>query len=196
MNPSDPNGRMIVRKLALLFIGTCLTLTATLTSAQRLGVTGGDGYIGGAALFWELDPDGGSSFEDTAFLFRFGNRINEYAALESRFGLGGSDSVNGEEFELDLLGSLFISPRLPLSDEFELYGLFGFSTIRGSVDDENGGLFGGGSTSTVSDTDISYGLGAAFRPTPELSIDVDYAVYLDESDYDFSGWAVGLTWYY
>ena len=185
-----------MNKHALAALTASLVLLSSTVLAQPLGSGNSRGYVGGSALFWELEPDDGSSLEDTGFMFRFGNRINEYAALESRFGLGGSDSTNGDEFELDLLGSLLISPRLPLSDEFELYGLFGFSTIRGSLDEGNGGLFAGGSSSTLTDTDISYGAGAALRFDESFSVDLDYTVYLDESDYDFSGWSVGLNYYY
>ena len=177
--------------------GMALLLAASVSLAQTTGSNPPrGGYVGGAALMWELDPDDASSLNDTGFQFRFGNRINEYAAIESRFGLGGSDSTNGDEFELDLLGSLLISPRLPLNEHVELYGAFGFSTLRGSLDDGNGGLLGTGGSSTVSDTDITYGAGVALRLDEAFSIDADYTVYLDESDYDFTAVSLGVTYYY
>lgn len=192
-------------KTVLIPAGAVLLLAGATTAAARPGginLSNG-GYVGGAALMWELAPEQGDSLEDTGFQFRFGNRINDYAAIESRFGLGGSDSTGNGEFELDLLGSLLISPRLPLNDHFELYGSFGFSTFRGThTEDENssdGLLFepsGGGSSTTVSETDITYGGGIALGLNDSVSVDADYTVYLDEADYDFTAWSLGLTYYY
>lgn len=179
-----------------------LIASSTVRGQAGTGNLSGGGYVGGSALMWELAPNEDKSLEATGFQFRFGNRINEYAAIESRFGLGGSDSTEHGEFELDLLGSLLISPRLPLNDHVELYGAFGFSTFRGTQTEEgstSGGLLGGGSnssSSTVSEMDITYGAGVALRLNEAVSIDADYTVYLDKPEYDFSGWSVGLTYYY
>lgn len=174
-----------------------LALLSTAAQAQSPMGLDARGYIGGAGLLWKLDPDNDSSSLDSrAFQFRFGSRLSPYFSLESRFALGGSDSIDDLDFELDLLGSLLIRPQLPINEHVALYGLFGFSTLRGSVETEEQGLFGGTSSSAVSDTDISYGIGIAFRMVDNLFLEADYAVYVDESDYDFSGTSLGISYLY
>lgn len=185
-----------------LIAGGLMVLLATACTAHArpsLSNPAGGGYVGGSALMWELDAEDSQSLEANGFQFRFGNRINEYAAIESRFGLGGSDSTDNVKLSLDLLGSLLISPRLPVTDQVELYGAFGFSTFRGTLEDQSsGGLLtsNNSGTSRVSETDLTYGAGIALRPTEAFSIDADYMVYLDQPYYDFTGVSLGLTYYY
>ena len=186
-----------LRKPALpAILIAALTVLSSPSLAQQPGGLDARGYIGGAALLWERDPDNSSSLDSRAFQFRFGSRLSPYFSLESRFALGGSDSINGSEFELDLLGSLLIRPQLPVNDHVAIYGLFGFSTLRGSLETEETGLFGGTSSNTVSDTDISYGIGIAFAMVENLYLEADYAVYVDESDYNFSGTSLGISYLY
>ena len=49
------------------------------------------GYVGGDAMFWSLNPDRGNSRDDIGLRLRGGAQFNDYFALEGHLGTGGSD---------------------------------------------------------------------------------------------------------
>ncbi|WP_373191368.1 outer membrane beta-barrel protein, partial [Halomonas sp.] len=73
-------------------------------------------YLGGDAMFWELDPDGGSSFDSTGLRLRGGVAFNDYFGLEAHLGTGGSDGPA----ELDYLAGAYAKGTLPIAPEFRL----------------------------------------------------------------------------
>jgi len=131
-------------------------------------------YLGGDAMFWELDPDEGGSFDSTGLRLRGGVAFNDYFGLEGHLGTGGSDGPA----ELDYLAGVYAKGTLPIAPEFRLYGLAGFSEVDFDADDES---------------DFSYGAGAEFDMTHNLAVGADYMRYLDESNYTFDAASVGVT---
>lgn len=133
------------------------------------------GYVGGDAMFWSLDPDRGSSRDDVGLRVRGGAQFNDYFALEGHLGTGGSDGGA----ELDYLAGAYAKGIIPVAPEVRLYGLAGFSEVEISDDRESG---------------FSYGAGAEMDVAPNLSVGADYMRYLDKSAYTFDAASVGLRY--
>ncbi|KGE76882.1 porin family protein [Halomonas sp. ND22Bw] len=136
-------------------------------------------YVGGDALFWELDPDGPAGDRDsTGLRLRAGVAFNDYFALEGHLGTGGSDGG----LELDYLAGGYAKGMLPITPRFKLYGLLGATEVE----------FDG----AESESGVSYGGGASYALMPNLSLGADYMRYLDESHYDFDAVSLGATYHF
>ena len=132
-------------------------------------------YLGGDAMFWSLNPDRGSSFDDVGLRVRGGAQFNEYFALEGHLGTGGSD----RGADLDHVSGAYAKGILPMAPDVRLYGLAGFTEV-----DINSG----------SESGFSYGAGAEMDISSNVSVGADYMRYLDESAYDFDAASVGLKY--
>ncbi|MBS9404554.1 porin family protein [Halomonas sp. TRM85114] len=153
---------------ALLLTG----VVASSAQAQQAVIL--EPYIGGDALFWELDADGSGKRDSIGLRLNGGVQFNDYFAVEGHLGTGGSDGPA----DLDSLAGAYAKGILPMSREFRLYGLLGAT----EVDVSRGG----------SESDVSYGGGAEFDLTPNLALGADYMRYLDKSDYTFDATSVGV----
>ena len=87
------------------------------------------GYVGGDAMFWSLDPDRGSSRDDVGLRLRGGAQFNDYFALEGHLGTGGSD----RGADLDHLAGAYAKGIIPVAPNFRLYGLAGFLKSRSAI---------------------------------------------------------------
>ncbi|MGE4534450.1 porin family protein [Halomonas sp.] len=164
-----------MKTLTLAAITTAL-FAAGITAAQAQQPPYPQGYVGGDAMFWELDPDGRADSRDgTGLRLNGGLKFNDYFAVEGHLGGGGSDGG----VELDSLAGLYAKGILPVSREFRLYGLAGMTDVDFDVDSESG---------------FSYGAGAEFDVAPNLSLGADYMRYLDEDQYDFDAASVGVRY--
>ncbi|MFP4263396.1 MAG: porin family protein [Halomonas sp.] len=161
-----------------------LTLTALTSALLAAGITAAQaqqppypqGYVGGDAMFWELDPDGpGGSRDSVGLRVNGGLKFNDYFAVEGHLGGGGSDGGA----ELDSLVGLYGKGILPVSRDFRLYGLAGMTDVDFDADSESG---------------FSYGAGAEYDVAPNLSLGADFVRYLDEDQYDFDAASVGLRY--
>lgn len=157
---------------AALLVGAG-TFAATAQAQQSFQYP--QGYVGGDAMFWSLDPDRGSSRDDVGLRLRGGAQFNDYFALEGHLGTGGSD----DGAELDYLAGAYAKGIIPVAPEVRLYGLAGFSEVEISDDRESG---------------FSYGAGAEMDITPNLSAGADYMRYLDKSAYTFDAASIGLRY--
>ncbi|MBW6392497.1 porin family protein [Billgrantia antri] len=132
-------------------------------------------YAGADAIFWELDPDRGSSADSVGLRVNGGMKFNDYLAAEAHLGTGGSDGA----VDLEYLVGAYAKGILPVSQEFRLYGLAGVTEVDFDVDSESG---------------FSYGGGAEFDVAPNLAVGADYMRYLDESAYTFDAASVGVRY--
>ncbi|TVP48938.1 MAG: porin family protein [Halomonas sp.] len=164
-------------KMSLLSLTSAVLLVgagAFATSAQaQQSFIYPQGYLGADAMFWSLDPDRGSSRDDVGLRLRGGSQFNDYFAVEGHLGTGGSDG----QAELDYLAGVYAKGILPIAPEVRLYGLAGFTEVDFNQDRES---------------DFSYGAGAEFDLTRNLSLGADYMRYLDKSAYTFDAASVGL----
>lgn len=133
------------------------------------------GYVGGDAMFWNLNPDRGSSQDSVGLRLRGGAQFNDFFALEGHLGTGGSDGG----VELDHLAGAYAKGIIPVAPELRLYGLAGFTEVDFDRDRETG---------------FSYGAGAEMDITPNVAIGADYMRYLDKSAYNFDAASVGLRY--
>lgn len=133
------------------------------------------GYVGGDAMFWNLDPDQGSSRDSIGLRLRGGAQFNDYFGVEGHLGTGGSDGGA----KLDYLAGAYAKGIFPVAPEVRLYGLAGFTEVELDSDRESG---------------FSYGGGAELDIAPQLSVGADYMRYLDKSDYTFDAASVGLRY--
>lgn len=153
---------------AVLAAGMATTAQAQQTSAPQL-------YLGGDAMFWNLDNKHGSDRDSVGFRLRGGAQFNEYVGVEAHLGVGGSDG----RAKLKYLTGAYAKGVLPVTDQFRFYGLAGITKVDLDAD---------------SDSDFSYGAGLEYDLTPQLALGADYMRYLDESDYDFNAASVGLRY--
>jgi len=140
------------------------------------------GYVGGDAMFWSLNPDRGDSRDDVGLRLRGGAQFNDYFALEGHLGTGGSD----RGADLDHLAGAYAKGILPVAPNFRLYGLAGFSEVE--ISDNRVEI------SDNRESGLSYGAGAEMDIANNVSIGADYMRYLDESAYDFDAASVGLRY--
>ena len=133
------------------------------------------GYVGGDAMFWSLNPDRGSSRDDVGLRLRGGAQFNDYFAVEGHLGIGGSD----RGADLDHLAGAYAKGIIPIAPEVRLYGLAGFTEVEISNDRESG---------------FSYGAGAEVDIAPNVSVGADYMRYLDKTAYDFDAASIGLRY--
>lgn len=133
------------------------------------------GYVGGDAMFWNLDPDRGPSRDSVGLRLHGGTQFNDYFALEGHLGTGGSDGGA----ELDYLVGAYAKGIAPIAPTARLYGLVGMTEVDFDHDSESG---------------FSYGAGAEIDVANNLSVNADYMRYLDKSSYDFDAASVGLRY--
>nr|WP_089656912.1 porin family protein [Halomonas pantelleriensis] len=166
---------MMKRLLSASAIAMIAAVGASAAHAQQAQTFYPQGYVGGDAMFWDLNPDQGPSRDDVGLRLRGGAQINDYFAVEGHLGGGGSDGP----VELDYLIGAYAKGILPIADEIRLYGLAGFTEVDFDVDSESG---------------FSYGAGAEFDVAQNLSVGADYMRYLDKSNYTFDAASVGLRY--
>ncbi|TFH85651.1 porin family protein [Billgrantia azerbaijanica] len=154
---------------------TLLVAGAVATSAQAQQAFYPRTYVGGDALFWELDPDGGTSRDDIGLRLSGGMQFSDFFAVEGHLGTDGSDGP----VELDYLAGAYAKGILPVGQQFRLYGLAGFTEVDFDVDRES---------------DFSYGAGAEFDVAPNLAVGADYMRYLDKSHATFDAASVGVRY--
>ncbi len=117
---------------------------------------------------------------DTLML-QAGYQYNSYLAVEYRYWFSMSDgdySLSsgwipdaGSYSDFDAWG-LYLKPMYPVTNEFSIYGLLGFSGV--AVDGELG-------WDLLNENSFSWGIGASFDFTPNISVFVDYVLLYDDT---------------
>jgi opacity protein-like surface antigen len=137
-------------------------------------------YIGAAYGMTDVEDDYfGYYYEHTeidfdALMLQAGYEYNAYLAMEFRywFSMGDGDydlasgfiPPNGSYDEFNAWG-LYLKPMYPVTNEFSIYGLLGFSGVY--VDGEPG-------WDLLNESSFSWGLGASFYFTPNIGVFIDY----------------------
>jgi opacity protein-like surface antigen len=158
--------------------------------------------------YFEFYPDYGyavdSQIDYDSLMFQAGYKYNPYIAFEFRywFSMGDGDvTMNPPD---DTIGyndfdawGIYLKPMYPVTPEFNIYGLLGFSGTY--VEGEPG-------WDLLNDSDFSWGGGASFDVTPNISIFVDYVQLFDDTiglysfDYEFEDdirvdtWNIGINY--
>ena len=133
----------------------------------------------------------------SAIMINAGYDFNQYVGIEGRYWFGGNDTIGtiidsagvprDVDADIDTWG-IYVKPMYPVSDAFDIYALLGYAdngyelsaiTVKGDVE-------------LNSDADIdgfSWGIGAAYSFTDNMSVFVDYTVLYD----DETEWAADLV---
>ena len=138
------------------------------TSAFYLG-------LGYGLVNYDLTVNGTLGDEDiNTVMFQAGYEFNQYVAVEARYWLG-YDDIGDVAGDYDTWG-IYVKPQYPVSEAFNVYALLGYAST--SVEPDHGGV-------AYLDTDaFSWGIGAEYKFTENVSIFLDY-VSLGDSDENF-----------
>ena len=144
-------------------------------------------YIGGAYGWQNLTIDGsalGTNYVDDNFgsiMIDAGYKFNPYIAVEGRywFGLSSSQGLGWttdlpSDITIDAWG-LYVKPMYPVSDAFNIYALLGYGSTDATYDRALGGTY----TSESLDG-FSWGLGADYAFTDNVSVFVDYVSLIND----------------
>jgi len=155
----------------------------------------GRGYVGAGYTMLTVSPEGGPDLDLSALGVRGGYYFNKYFSVEGRLAFGvGDDSVSevidigfGPEtatltFDLDYSLGVYAVGHIPLTEQFQLYGLVGFTKHEITVDASIPSL--GSDSESFDDNDLSFGVGAEFDMTKNLSLGVEYVSYFTDGDID------------
>jgi len=191
----------------ILLACTLLAFSATATAeADKTG----RGYVGAGYTMLTVSPEGGPDLDLSALGVRGGYYFNKYFSVEGRLAFGvGDDSVSevidigfGPEtatlkFSLDYSLGVYAVGHIPLTEQFQLYGLVGFTQHEVTVDASIPSL--GSDSEGFDDSDLSFGVGAEFDMTKNLSLGVEYVSYFTDGDidglkYDTDGLGITLNY--
>jgi opacity protein-like surface antigen len=166
-------------------------LAALALSASPLALAAtGDNYAGGQYAITTYHNDTGTEDADMGVLmFRLGKEINPNLSVEGRLGIGIADDTAGiTTLETDSILGIYAIGRLPVSKDFDVYGVLGYTRIELTLT-----ISGLGSVSS-DDTDISYGLGGEFRVDDKWSVNLEYMNYYDEGIEEVTALSLGANY--
>lgn len=140
--------------------------------------------------YFDGNLDEHTDIDYDSLMLQVGYEMNPYIAFEFRywFSMGDGDyslSTNypippaeGSYKDFNAWG-LYLKPQYPVSPEFSIYGLLGFSGVQ--VDGQPDWY-----DNLVDDTSFSFGIGGAFNFTENISAFIDYVqLYNNTYGYDY-----------
>ncbi len=103
-------------------------------------------------------------------MFQAGYNFNEYVAVEGRY----TTTLSDEDL-VEMSGwSLFVKPQYPVTEDFNIYALFGFGGV--TLDPvSNSGV-------DVDDTSFQWGLGVSYDITESIAVFADYTNLANDMD--------------
>jgi len=114
-----------------------------------------------------------------------GYKFNQYIAVEGRywFGLGDSNALGWTggvpgDVTVDSWG-IYVKPMYPVTDAFDIYALLGYGGSDITIDNVSGRNFEADG--------FSWGLGAAYDVTENVSVFLDYTEVINNDDIKFGG---------
>ncbi len=150
-------------------------------------------YIGGGHAY--IDGEATDYFDtvevtNNALDLRAGYNFNDYIAVEGRYAIGASDTVqfNGFDtsFEADYdTWGVFVKPQYPIGDA-SVYALLGYGNIDGTFNGVN----------ELDEDGFQWGLGAKYAVTTNVEVFADYinvyddTVTIEGEDIDFDAYTV------
>lgn len=146
-------------------------------------------YAGAGYTFANVESNDVDVDADLGVLFlRGGYQINKYLAVEARLGEGVQDEkIHGVKLELDEMYGVYAKVGLPTDVGLYPYALLGMThaKLKGSVP---------GYSTTSTDSDISYGIGADYWFNKQLSAGLEYANFYDKDGDTISGLTLGVNY--
>jgi len=124
------------------------------------------------------EPIHGSGDEDYgAIMLQAGYKFNPYLAVEGRYWIGLDEDVgDNTDLNVDTWG-IYVKPMYPVTNALDIYGLLGYADSDVELSDA------GGSYSPPYDTDgFSWGIGASYAFSDNLSVFVDYTSLFEDDN--------------
>ncbi len=126
-----------------------------------------------------------------AIMIDAGYKFNQYVAVEGRywFGLGSSNDLGwrglDSSVEADSWG-IYVKPMYPVTDAFDVYALLGYGGTDLSVED----ILAPGVTTDFDASGFSWGIGASYAFTDNVSLFIDYTSIITDEGIDLAGFAL------
>lgn len=172
------------RSIAIAFT-TCLAAAGT-ANAQDMYKSGVGGlYTGLNYTFMNLES--GNADADVGTLSaKVGVMATPFLGIEARGGFGVDDeTVGGVDFSVDNFFGGYATFNLANESPITPYAILGFTRVELQADSPFG-------TSTEDESDVSYGLGLNMQFAPNLSGNLEYMRYYEDSDAELDGLGVGI----
>ncbi len=91
--------------------------------------------------------------------------------------------------EIDKLYGIYFRGEYPVSETFKIFAVLGFT--QGELTASALGI-----ELSEDESDLSYGFGAEIVLNEKVGINLQYMQYLDKSDFDISGFGIGIKLYF
>ena len=167
---------------------TLLAFSATVTAeADKTGKS----YVGAGYTMLTVSPEGGPDFDLSALGVRGG--VGDDSVSETG-DIGFGPETLTLTIDLDYSLGVYAVGHIPLTERFQLYGLAGLT--KHEITLEACAASVGCGSEGFDDNDLSFGVGAEFDMTKNLSLGLEYVSYFTDGDieglkYDTDG--LGLT---
>jgi predicted porin len=157
-----------------------IAMLSTAAQAQTSPVYGEIGYT-----MLKMKAEG-ESVKPNALRGIVGYTLHPNVAVEGMLAFGvGDDSINGVDVKLQHAYGAYVKPKFDVTPQFEVFGRLGFTEAKFKATDAAG-------SESDSDNDFSYGLGAAYRFNPRMSVGLDYMRYSDKDGVKVDGVTVSF----
>jgi len=185
------------------YIGIIMILfTGLFGSIATANAASSGTYVGVQYAATSFETDIGN-YDVGMVVGRFGMSVMQNLSVEARFGTGtGDDSVSGtvsgfsfnSTFEIDQIMGLYATGHLPVGNAFKLYGFAGVTQTEFVFSVEVPAFPGLNSTTTESDTSLSYGAGVDINIGKAMAINLEYATYYVDSEDSIGSMSAGITY--
>lgn len=146
-------------------------------------------YVGLAYSLLKSDSDFDNNHDlgadYSAIMFQGGYKFNEYIAVEGRYWLGLTDEAFDNPLhhafldDFDTEGTawgVYVKPMYPVTDALDVYALLGYGSASA-----NGITLNDGSIHDLDVDGFSWGIGAAYSFTDNISVFADYVDFQDDT---------------
>lgn len=178
---------MTKKSLLMASIATAGIAMASTASAQDMYKSGVGGlYAGVNYTFMNADFDGAGDADVGTLSGKVGVMATEYFGVEARAGFGVDDdriggSLVGLDAELDNFFGGYATFNMVNESPVTPYAVLGFTRVETEL-----------GNSQYDDSDFSYGAGVNFAFAQNLSANLEYMRYYDDSDVTLDGIGLGM----
>ncbi len=148
-----------------------------------------ENYMGVDFTIVKYEETGYSDVNPKVLRLRAGHNFTPNFSLEGHIGFGIADdstSIMGfkADMEIDYLYGLYVRGNVPLSDQFKMYGIAGYTNINATAS-----LLG--FSYSDDEEDFSYGVGIEIFSDKKVSCNLEYMQLTEKSDNEFSSISIG-----
>jgi len=170
-----------MKKIKIIF--TSITLLCSLTQVayaedKKNYAEIGYGWVAYEEAGWKLVP--------RIVNFTLGTKVHENIALEGMGAIGvWESSMGGVTLKVDSVFGAYVKPLVNLGENAELFGKLGFTRVSLTASSSV-------ASASNSESDFSYGGGAAYKFDSSTALVVSYMVYYDKHVSRIFGASTGL----